>query len=98
MGTCCERMQREADQKCVDHADPAECPDRLVAFDSAGTPQGLWIHDGGDRSFQSSGALGVARGFRACPTRERNKTMDPTGLTSTALRVASCAGGSSPRC
>lgn len=36
-----------ANHVCIQHPNPFECPDSLVAFDKANCTYGLIIHDGG---------------------------------------------------
>ena len=44
--SCCDDMRYHATQTCPDHADPFDCPDRVVVR-SANGDYGLPIHDGG---------------------------------------------------
>ena len=43
-------MKNQLEQKCDEHPNPFECPDRLIIF--SGKSYGLIIHDGGSSSIQ----------------------------------------------
>lgn len=44
---CCESMHYWANYRCVQHSDPAECPDNIVSYSATHGVYGIRIHDGG---------------------------------------------------
>lgn len=44
---CCDAMSHWANYRCEQHADPFECPDHLIMFNSEQRAYGLIVHDGG---------------------------------------------------
>jgi len=45
---CCERMDRDLEQKCAEHPNRFDCPDAFITKAKGGF--GLIVHDGGSSS------------------------------------------------
>ncbi|MFT9498003.1 DUF6980 family protein [Anaerosolibacter sp.] len=44
---CCETMEHQVNYKCEQHANPSECPDKLIFFNDKFDEYGIIFHDGG---------------------------------------------------
>jgi hypothetical protein len=47
---CCDALRERVEQRCDEHPDPFDCPDKLVSFSPKFQEFGLIVHDGGSSS------------------------------------------------